>query len=70
MAAYAGAGVPIYWIVDAVNRTVEVCSRPMSLAEGPAYGERVTFREGEAIAVVIDDQPRSQVNVGDLFPPA
>ncbi len=70
LAAYAGAGIPIYWIVDAVNQTVEVCSRPMSLAEGPTYGERVTFREGEALEVVIDDQPRSQVYVGDLFPPA
>ncbi len=69
--AYAGAGIAVYWIVNAASRTVEVCTRPMALAGGVAtYRDRVTLREGEVVEVVIDGQPRGQVRIGDLFPPA
>jgi Uma2 family endonuclease len=71
VAAYAGAGIPTYWIVDAVFRTVEVCSRPMSLSGAPAtYRERIILREDQAIEVTIDDQTRGQISMSDLFPPA
>lgn len=71
LAAYARAGVPVYWIVDAEDRTVEVCSRLTTLpASGAAYSERATFGIGEAIELVIDGQPRARVDVRDLFPPA
>lgn len=69
-AAYAGAGVPVYWIVSAAHRTVEVCSRPLRLAGVAAtYRDRIILREGEAVEVVIDDQPRGHVRIADLFPP-
>ncbi len=68
--AYARAGVPVYWIVNAVSRTVEVCSRPMALDGGSAtYRDRVTLREDEAVEVIIDGQSRGEVRISELFPP-
>jgi Uma2 family endonuclease len=68
-AAFALAGVPVYWIVGAESRTVEVCSRPLALPGGSAtYRDRVTLREGETVEVVIDGQTCGQVRVSDLFP--
>lgn len=43
----------------------------MPLGEDSAtFRDRVTLGEGEAVEVVIDGQPRGQVRIGDLFPPA
>jgi Uma2 family endonuclease len=70
-AAYALARVPVYWIVGAQARTVEVCTQPMALPGGTAtYRDRVTLREGESVEVVIDGQPCGQIRISDLFPPA
>jgi Uma2 family endonuclease len=69
LAAYALARIPVYWIVGAESRTVEVCSQPIALPGGAAtYGDRLTLREGESIEVVIDGKTCGQVRVSDLFP--
>jgi Uma2 family endonuclease len=64
---YADAGVPVYWIVDARNRTVEVCSQPTS-TYGYGYDRRETLRVGESISVVIDGQERGRILVASIFP--
>jgi Uma2 family endonuclease len=65
-AAYARAGIPVYWIVNLPRRRVEVYTDPTP--EG--YGSRQDYHAGEAIPVVIDGQLLGHILVDDILPPA
>ena len=61
---YGPAGIPIYWIVNLLQRQVEVYTSP-----GPqGYGSCVVFVEGQSIPVVIDGQLCGQIVVADILP--
>jgi Uma2 family endonuclease len=63
-AVYGPSGIPVCWIVNLVNRRVEVYTDP-----GPeGYRSRVDFLEGQAVPVVIDGRQLSQVTVDDILP--
>jgi Uma2 family endonuclease len=62
--AYATGGVPIYWIVNLVDRRIEVYTGP-----GPgSYGSRADFTPGQAVPVVIDGQPLGEIAVDAVLP--
>jgi Uma2 family endonuclease len=62
---YGPAGIPIYWIVNLVDRQVEVYSEP-----GPAgYGSCAVHREGQSVPVVIGGRVRGRIAVKDILPP-
>ena len=64
LAAYATAGIPIYWIVNLVDRQVEVYTGP-----GPgAYQARVDYKPGQAVPLVIDGQHLGDIAVDDILP--
>jgi Uma2 family endonuclease len=61
---YARAGIPVYWIVNLVDRQVEVYTDP-----GPTgYASRTDFRSGQHVPVVIGGQQRGQIAVDDVLP--
>jgi Uma2 family endonuclease len=61
---YARGGIPIYWIVNLVDRQVEVYTDP-----GPAgYASRQDFLCGQQVPVVIDGQQVGQIAVDDILP--
>ena len=61
---YGPAGIPIYWIVNLVQRQVEVYTSP-----GPqGYGSCVVFAEGQSVPLVIDSQPCGHLAVTDILP--
>jgi Uma2 family endonuclease len=61
---YAAGGIPVYWIVNLVDRQVEVYTSP-----GPAgYQLRMDFAPGQAVPVIIDGQQCGQIPVDDLLP--
>jgi Uma2 family endonuclease len=63
-AVYGPSGIPVYWIVNLVNRQVEVYTDP-----GPqGYRSRADFLEGQSVAVVVDGQHLGQVAVLDILP--
>lgn len=63
-AAYATAGIPIYWIVNLVERQVEVYTVP-----GPgAYQSRMDYKPGQAVPVVIGGQHLGEIAVDDILP--
>ena len=63
-AVYGPSGIPVYWIVNVVNRQVEVYSDP-----GPqGYRSRVDFPEGQVVPVVIDGQQLGEIAVDDILP--
>lgn len=65
---YARAGIPVYWVVNVVDRQVEVYSEPTGDVPEPAYQDRVNYAVGQFMPVVIDGQKAAEVAVADLMP--
>jgi Uma2 family endonuclease len=61
---YAAAGIPVYWIVNLVERQIEVYSGPSTAG----YSSRVDFLEGQNVPVVIAGQAVGQIVVADVLP--
>ncbi len=51
---YARAGIPVYWVVDVVNGTVEVFEQPSGPTAVPVYANRRTVRPPDALAFALD----------------
>lgn len=63
--AYARGRIPIYWIINLVNRQIEVFSDP-----GPnGYALCQVYVEGQSIPVMLGGLPRGEVAVSDILPP-
>jgi Uma2 family endonuclease len=64
LAAYARGGIPVYWIVNLVDRQIEVYTSP-----GPnGYASRLDFVAGQLVPVVIDGVEVGQLAVSDILP--
>ncbi|MGA8350962.1 MAG: Uma2 family endonuclease [Isosphaeraceae bacterium] len=61
---YARAAIPIYWIVNLVDRQVEVYTGPGV----DDYATRRDFRPGQQVPLVIDGQQLGQIAVDDILP--
>lgn len=62
---YARAGIPVYWIVNLVDRQVEVCTRPDG--EG-RYLSRKVFKPGQQVLVVVAGQELPAIPVDEILP--
>jgi Uma2 family endonuclease len=61
--AYARGPIPVYWIVNLVDRCVEVYTDP-----GPdGYRSSRVFTSGQAVPVVIDGREIGQIAVDDIL---
>jgi len=65
---YARAGVAVYWIINLVDRQIEVYSEPTGPAPQPAYGRRTDYRPGQAVPLVIGGTQVGQIAVNELLP--
>jgi Uma2 family endonuclease len=61
---YGGSGIPTYWIVNLVNRQVEVYTNPY--ADG--YHSRRDFTAGQDVPVIIDGVEFGRIAVTDVLP--
>jgi Uma2 family endonuclease len=64
---YANAGVPVYWIVNLVDRQIEVSLRPAG-STGTEYQPAAIHRPGDVVPVIIDGEPVGALRVDDLLP--
>jgi Uma2 family endonuclease len=64
---YARAGIPVYWIVNLVDRRIEVYTLPGGPTAAPDYAERRDYAEGEAVPVVIEGREVGRVAVGAVL---
>lgn len=64
---YARAGIADYWIVNLVNRQLEVYRDPAPMNGGYGYKTMQTLFDGDSIAPL--SAPSGTVAVSDLFPP-
>jgi Uma2 family endonuclease len=61
---YGSGGIPVYWIINLIDRLVEVYSNP-----GPSgYGSMEVLMPGHDLAVVIDGIEVGQIPVTDFLP--
>ena len=66
---YAAAGIPEYWIVNLIDRVVEVYTRPTGpAAVTPGYATRTAFPAGTAVPVTLDGVTVGSVPVDGLLP--
>jgi Uma2 family endonuclease len=61
---YGRAGIPVYWIVDLVNRRLEVYAGPT----GGVYPPPTILGESESVELNIDGRPLGRIAVADLLP--
>jgi Uma2 family endonuclease len=61
---YGGSGIPAYWIVNVVDRQVEVYTLPY--ADG--YHSRQDYTSDQDVPVVIDGVEVGRIRVADILP--
>jgi Uma2 family endonuclease len=64
---YARARIPVYWIVNLVDQTVEVYTQPSGPAEVPDYAQRQDYALADLLPVVLDGQQVGTLAVRDFL---
>jgi Uma2 family endonuclease len=67
-AIYAAAAIPVYWIVNLIDRRVEVYTDPTGPADQPDYRQRQDFSATGQVPVVIAGREVASIPVGELLP--
>jgi Uma2 family endonuclease len=62
---YARARIAVYWIVNLVERRIQVYSDPTGPVDPPGYGRRQDFGPTDEVPVVLDGQEVGHVRVGE-----
>ena len=61
--SYAAGSIPLYWIVNIPGRQIEVYSGPTGPGSPARYAERVVYRVGDEVPVVLDGSDVGRVAV-------
>jgi Uma2 family endonuclease len=64
LSAYARGRIPVYWIINLVERQVEVYSDPV----GGGYASHTDFKPGQDFPVIIDGVEVGRIRVDDILP--
>jgi hypothetical protein len=67
---YAARSVPVYWIIKASRRVVQVNDAPQGRGKSARYTQMRIFSGSEEIPIVVDGQEVGRVAASALFPPA
>jgi len=65
---YARAAIPVYWIVNLVDRRVEVYTQPSGPTAVPAYGAFQVYQPGDDVPLALGGTPVASVPAADLLP--
>ncbi len=65
---YAEAGIAYYWIVNLVDRQIEVYTQPSGATTTPAYGQRQDYRMGDDVPLWLDGRVVANIPVSELLP--
>ena len=65
---YARAGIPVYWIVNLVEKQLEVYTEPINLPEEPTYQQRKDYGLSDEISVAIAGREVGYITVQNLLP--
>jgi Uma2 family endonuclease len=65
---YARDRVPVYWVVNLIDRRVEVYTDPNGPGDDPRYHTLNVFAAGAAVPVVLDGATVDTIPVDELLP--
>jgi Uma2 family endonuclease len=65
---YARARIAIYWIINLVDRQVEVFSLPSGPIADPSYGQQTKYRLRETVPLTLEGNEIGSIPVQDLLP--
>lgn len=68
LARYAWSGIPVAWLVNLNDRTLEVHTNPSGPAASPVYQVITTYRAADEVPVTVDGRKVGQVVVAELLP--
>ena len=64
---YGRGGVPVYWVVNVVDRRIEVYTDPTGPAPQPGYRTRTDYQPGMAVPVVLSGVVAGTVAVSEVI---
>ena len=65
---YARADIPVYWIVNLVQRQIEVFAEPSGESETPDYARCQIFASTQDVPVILDGKEVGQIAVKAVLP--
>lgn len=65
---YAGAGVPVYWIVDVRRNLLEVHTAPKGEGKGAIYGSTQVFEREDQVPLILDGREVARFAAGEILP--
>ena len=65
---YAHAGIPVYWVVNLIDRQVEVFTEPTTAGDESDYVRQAVFAASDRLPVVLDGNHVDEIAVADLLP--
>jgi Uma2 family endonuclease len=65
---FARAAIPVYWVVNLLERQVEVYSEPSGAADEPDYRKRQDYGAADEVPVVIEGREVKRILVAELLP--
>ena len=65
---YARARIPVYWIINVLERVLEVYEEPSGSGDDADYRRHRDYGPSKSVAIVIDGSEVGRVAVGDLLP--
>jgi hypothetical protein len=64
---YAAAAIREYWIINCIDRQIEVYTEPLSTGKNPRYGRLTTYLPGQFVAMHIGGKKLGEIKVSELF---
>jgi Uma2 family endonuclease len=64
---YARAGIPMYWVVNLVDKVIEVFSQPTGPCDLPTYAKPDEYTVGTAAPVVLDGVTVGTISVAEVI---
>lgn len=65
---YARAGVAVYWIVNLIDRAIEVYTQPSIVDGVPTYARREVFGAAQSVSLTVGGSTVGPIRVVDLLP--
>lgn len=65
---YSEAGIGCYWIVNLIDRQVEVFEQPSGPTSSPTYAVQTIYTENSAVPLFIGGQHLNSISVADMLP--
>jgi Uma2 family endonuclease len=65
---YARNAIPVYWVVNLVDRVLEIYTQPSGPVTSPDYGHARVLHPGDSAELVINGAVAGTVQVADLLP--